>query len=140
MLPAYGLLTAHPCGGEPLVRTYRQTPRSCLTLPATWPHGRATNVSTEYAQRFVQNLLTVLGPRSYRYLARESGVSHGTISAVVRGDSWPDFQTVTRIEHALCADLWPGPDVLLAELRRLRAQSLVNTTARRARLNPDTEA
>lgn len=102
------------------MRPYNSTPRSCLTLPATWPHGRATNVSAAYAQRFVQKLLDALGKRSYRELARMSGIRHTTIAALVRGDSWPDLTTVAAIENALAADLWPGPDVMLEELQRLR--------------------
>lgn len=55
-------------------------------------------------------------------MARDSGVSHGTISALLRGDTWPDVQTISRLEWALARPLWPGPDLFLRELRELRAE------------------
>lgn len=77
-----------------------------------------------------------IGTRSYRAIARDSGVSHGTISALVRGDTWPDLITIAKLEWALGRVLWPGTDLFLDQLAELRREhaAVQRSIARRVRM------
>lgn len=113
------------------------TPRAHLKVPAHWPYGELANdhPAARYAQAFSAALREALGSKSYRWLARESGVSHGTISAVIRGDTWPDLLTISKIEWAMGKPLWPGPMLFAEQLQRLRMvqAEYLRVIARRAR-------
>lgn len=111
------------------------TPRSHLPVPAHWPYGQTDNTATRYAQGFAAALQQAIGSRSYRTISRDSGVSHGTISAIIRGDTWPDLITVGLLEWAVGRALWPGPGLFEDQLRELRMEHAAHlrSIARRAR-------
>lgn len=98
------------------------SPRAHLRVPAHWPYGETEHPSARYAQAFAARLQQVLGHRSLRWLARTSGISHGTISMILRGLAWPDLATVSALEWALGTSLWPGPELFTEELRDLRSE------------------
>ena len=107
-------------------------------MPSHWPFGEIDGgIPARYAQRFSARLQEAIGTRSYRAIARESGVSHGTISALVRGDTWPDLITIAKLEWALGRVLWPGQDLFLDELAELRRDHVAyqRSISRRARIS-----
>ncbi|WP_371095866.1 helix-turn-helix domain-containing protein [Streptomyces sanglieri] len=88
-------------------------------LPATyvasgdWPHARLVEdapVSAHYGQAFARNLTQAMATSDIglRSLGDKAGVSHATISRLLRGIVLPDMGTLARLETALSADLWPG--------------------------------
>ncbi|MEV5140621.1 helix-turn-helix transcriptional regulator [Streptomyces syringium] len=88
-------------------------------LPATyvasgdWPHARLAEdapVSAHYGQAFARNLAQAMATSDIglRALGDKAGVSHATISRLLRGMVLPDMGTLARLETALGADLWPG--------------------------------
>ena len=46
------------------------------------------------------------GPGSARKAAAATGLSITTVTNILRGISWPDIDTVARLEKALDASLW----------------------------------
>lgn len=42
-------------------------------------------------------------------MAAAAGIHHVTLLRVLAGDSWPDIATLARLEIALDAKLWHGP-------------------------------
>jgi hypothetical protein len=115
------------------------TPRAHLATPSHWPHGeidkKKDHPSARYAQRFAAGLAEVIGSRSLRSVARQTGVSHGTVSALLRGDTWPDLVTVSKLEWHLGHVLWPGPLLFAEQVRGLRVMQAdyERSVARRAR-------
>ncbi|MCN9244482.1 helix-turn-helix transcriptional regulator [Streptomyces sp. RY43-2] len=88
-------------------------------LPATyvasgnWPHARLTEdapVSAHYGQAFARNLAQAMASADIglRALGDKAGVSHATISRLLRGMVLPDMGTLARLEVALSTGLWPG--------------------------------
>ncbi|MEW1699434.1 MULTISPECIES: helix-turn-helix transcriptional regulator [unclassified Streptomyces] len=45
---------------------------------------------------------------SLRQLGVRSGINRQVITNLIRGDSWPDVVTVSRLEDGLGVPLWPG--------------------------------
>ncbi|MGA5417482.1 helix-turn-helix domain-containing protein [Streptomyces pseudogriseolus] len=89
-------------------------------LPATyiasgeWPYARLVEsapVSAHYGQAFARNLATAMAASEIglRTLGNKAGVSHATISRLLRGMVLPDLGTLARLEVALGKSLWPGP-------------------------------
>lgn len=99
------------------------TPRNHLTKPSDWPSGETGYAPARYAQGLAARLRAVIGKRTYRTISRLTGVSHGTISALIKGNTWPDLVTVALLEWGLGALVWPGQDVLTADLRKHRAEA-----------------
>jgi hypothetical protein len=103
-----------------------RTPRMHLIQPGQWPDGEVQEgdgmVPARYAQGLALRLGQAIGSRSFRQIARISGVSHGTVSHVFAGLSWPDLITVARLEWALGQPIWPGADLLAEDFRQLRAE------------------
>ncbi|KQO97497.1 hypothetical protein ASF30_13780 [Leifsonia sp. Leaf264] len=60
------------------------------------------------ARQFVGRLRAAVGDRSIRSVAAASGLNHATLAAVLNGSTWPDAETVAKLELGLQADLWPG--------------------------------
>ena len=56
------------------------------------------------------NLRVIIGTRSLRSIARETGVPHAVISAILSGSSWVEAATIARLEIGLEAALWPVQD------------------------------
>jgi lambda repressor-like predicted transcriptional regulator len=87
-------------------------------LPATyvtvgkWPHARLADdapISAHYAQALARNLQAAIDTSGLvlRALGEKSGVSHATVSRLLRGLVLPDIGTIARLEEALDADVWP---------------------------------
>ncbi len=88
-------------------------------LPATyvasgdWPYAQLSGdapVSAHYGQAFARNLTRAMETSEIglRALGDRAGVSHATISRLLRGMVLPDLGTLARLEVALGARLWPG--------------------------------
>lgn len=88
-------------------------------LPATyvasgdWPYARLVEdapVSAHYGQVFARNLVAAMEASEIglRALGDRAGVSHATISRLLRGRVLPDLGTLARLEVALGRGLWPG--------------------------------
>jgi hypothetical protein len=41
-------------------------------------------------------------------VAEGAGPNHTTILAILEGRTWPDLQTLAKLEHGNGVDLWPG--------------------------------
>lgn len=67
----------------------RRTPRAHVRVPSPWPYGEADELPVRYAQAFAAPLTEALGPKSFRWLACESGLPHATISGVVMARRGP---------------------------------------------------
>jgi DNA-binding phage protein len=72
-----------------------------------WPYGTIEDPIAGYAQEVARRLAQAIGEKSFRSVARQAGVDHTTIMAVVRGERWPDLITLARLEVALNTRLWP---------------------------------
>lgn len=46
---------------------------------------------------------------SVRKVARDAGLSHATLLAILAGSTWADLYTVAKLEVALGRALWHGP-------------------------------
>jgi len=86
-------------------RPARPAPRE---LAEGWPDSGSTDVVGEVARQFAVNVQAAIGDRSVRAVARDAGLDHTTLLAVLHGRSWPDLATVARLESGLGVDLWPG--------------------------------
>ena len=103
-------------------REVEGAPRAHLRVPAHWPHGEVAtdHAPARYAQAFAAALQQAIGHRSQRSIARQTGVAHGTIGGVLRGTTWPDLITVSKLEWGLGHALWPGPLLFAEQVRGLR--------------------
>ena len=86
-------------------RPARPAPRD---LMEGWPDVSSTDTVGEVARQFAVNVQAAIGERSVRAAARDTGLDHTTLLAVLHGRSWPDLATVARLENGLGVDLWPG--------------------------------
>ena len=78
----------------------------------SWPTGKLEGPRVVlYARGFAMRLGAAVGGRSLREVAREAGLSHSTLLAVMTGARWPDMVTIAKLEDSLQADLWPGPEI-----------------------------
>ncbi|MGI8937088.1 MAG: helix-turn-helix domain-containing protein [Iamia sp.] len=59
------------------------------------------------AAEIARRLRAALEGRTQEAVAAEAGLAHSTISKLTRGETWPDVQTVVRLEDALGTELWP---------------------------------
>lgn len=84
-------------------------PPASYLVAGGWPDGRIEGpAEAEAVRRFVVALREAMGDAGLRATARAADVNHASLRAVLRGESWPDVVTLSRLEHALDADLWPG--------------------------------
>lgn len=77
-------------------------------LAARWPDLPGDDPFGEVARRFAENLRMAIGNRTLRAVAEEAGLNHTTILAILEGRTWPDLQTLAKLEHGTSVDLWPG--------------------------------
>ena len=90
-------------------------PRPARELPEAlsdgWPHVPSADPIGEVARQFALNVEAAVGDRSVRAAARDVGIDHATIRALIAGKSWPDLATIAKLERGFGVDLWPGlPD------------------------------
>ncbi|MFJ5228156.1 helix-turn-helix domain-containing protein [Streptomyces sp. NPDC088400] len=66
-------------------------------------------VSAYYGQAFARNLAQAMATAEIglRALGDRAGVSHATISRLLRGMVLPDMGTLARLEAAIGTGLWP---------------------------------
>ncbi|MGU3411490.1 helix-turn-helix domain-containing protein [Microbacterium sp. M1A1_1b] len=88
-------------------RSPRKTPRELA--PEPWPEVKSPDPVAEAARVFAATLRAQVGERSTRSVAAAAGIHHVTLLRVLAGDSWPDIATLARLEIALDAKLWHGP-------------------------------
>jgi transcriptional regulator with XRE-family HTH domain len=86
-------------------RTRRAEPRA---LVAEWPDGDARDPVADMARRFAMNLRTAIGTASIRSVAEALGLNHSTLIGIMNGQTWPDLETIAKIEIGLDKDVWPG--------------------------------
>jgi len=86
-------------------RIARATPRE---LVPGWPNSPSENVAAETARRFASKLRDVIGDKSVRSVADRAGLNHSTLLGILEGRTWPDLETITKLEHGTERDLWPG--------------------------------
>ncbi|WP_336084638.1 helix-turn-helix domain-containing protein [Nocardia sp. SSK8] len=85
-------------------RPHRLRPRD---FTADWPSAPATTAIAEAVRLLATNLRTVLGAISVRDAAVRTGVHHSVIARILAGTSWPDAETIARLETELGVPLWP---------------------------------
>lgn len=87
----------------------RPSPRGALKDPRAWPNGTTDDPVAERAQALARNLHDALGKSgmSMRQVAEAAGLSVGTVSHLVNGNSWADTRTVLTLEQVLGRSLWP---------------------------------
>ncbi|MET0714899.1 MAG: helix-turn-helix transcriptional regulator [Mycetocola sp.] len=87
-------------------------PRPARELPEAlsdgWPHMPSADPIGEVARQFALNVEAAIGERSVRAAARDVGVDHATIRALIAGKSWPDLATIAKLERGFGVNLWPG--------------------------------
>ena len=74
---------------------------------APWPNVPSMDPVVEIARQFVVNLRDAMAGRTLRDVASDAGIGHVTLQRVLTGQTWPDLQTVARLEVGLDAALWP---------------------------------
>ncbi|WP_431967523.1 helix-turn-helix domain-containing protein [Actinacidiphila sp. bgisy160] len=92
--------------------THRSTaPRDFAVDPDLWPHaplpGHPQAGVVQALARALEREMARQG-LSLRQLAQLSGINRQVIANLLRGDSWPDVVTVSRLEDGLGMPLWPG--------------------------------
>jgi predicted lysophospholipase L1 biosynthesis ABC-type transport system permease subunit len=92
----------------PRRRSVTGPPRSYL-IAGQWPNGDVGDHEEAAVAQAVARALTVaIGDRSLRDVARACGLDRGTVTAVLRGETWGDLHTLARLEATLGVPLWPG--------------------------------
>lgn len=89
-------------------RGIAKEPRAYLA-EGEWPSGQLVGDAppeARLAAGLARRLKEAVGERSLRSVARDSGLSVGTVANVVAGRSWGDLVTVARLERALDVELW----------------------------------
>jgi transcriptional regulator with XRE-family HTH domain len=85
--------------------------RPTRTLPKeraqNWPTEPAHDPAGEVARQVAINLRTAIGAQSLRHTAEITGIHHATILKIVNGTSWPDLETLAKLEIGLGVHLWP---------------------------------
>jgi ribosome-binding protein aMBF1 (putative translation factor) len=92
--------------------THRSTaPRDLAPDPDLWPHAPLPGQpQAQVVQAIARALEREMGRQdlSLRQLGLRSGINRQVITNLLRGDSWPDVVTVSRLEDGLGVSLWPG--------------------------------
>lgn len=90
-----------------------RTPRpSPAQLAPGWPEVASKDAAGEAARQFAIRLREAIDANaggSVRKVAREAGLSHATLLAILGGATWADLYTVAKLEVALGRSLWHGP-------------------------------
>ena len=86
---------------------------AAYVVSGSWPRAQLradAPVSAHYGQAFARNLAQAMTDSEIglRSLGEQAGVSHATISRLLRGMVLPDLGTLARLEAALRVGLWPG--------------------------------
>lgn len=93
-------------------RTARRKPNEIVR---SWPTVKSSDPIGEVARRFTLNLREAIGDRSVRAAARAADLNHVTLVAILEGRTWPDMETIAKLELYLGVDLWPGRQKLSSD-------------------------
>jgi len=91
---------------EFMARTSRKTPVELA--PAPWPEVPSPDPVGEVGRQISIRLRAAIGKRTLRAVASAIGMNHSTLVGILDGTSWPDAETLARLEHGLGVDIWPG--------------------------------
>ena len=91
---------------EFMARTSRKTPVELA--PAPWPEVPSPDPIGEVGRQIAIRLRAAIGTRTLRAVASSIGMNHSTLVGILDGTSWPDAETLARLEHGLGVDIWPG--------------------------------
>lgn len=99
-------------------RQNRKPPAADLPAGA-WPYDLPDDVSaeTKLAAAIAHRLNEARQPMSYRQVEHTTGISHQTISNIIRGNTWPDLHTIATLETELEERLW-GTEHLPERVKR----------------------
>ena len=75
-----------------------------------WPETPTEDAVAEVARRFAMNLRAELQGLSLREAASRCGVDHTTIFSILDGRSWPELETIAKLELGMGVSLWPVHD------------------------------
>lgn len=74
----------------------------------TWLDAPLDDAPREVARQLALNLRGAMGKRSTRGVRAATGVDHTTVADILNGTTWPDLNTLAKLEHGLGVDLWPA--------------------------------
>lgn len=77
-------------------------------LTDSWPDSRSSSGPGEVARKFALNLQAAIGERSVRSAAAQCDLVHVTLLSILDGKSWPDLETIAKLEGGLGVRLWPS--------------------------------
>jgi len=87
-----------------MVRPVRLKPREYVEV---WPDEPSTYAPAEAVRRFALNLQRAIDGQSIRAVQRATDVDHITIANVLNGRSWPEVETILKLEAGLQVELLP---------------------------------
>ena len=88
-----------------MARTERLTPAQLA--PAPWPTVASPDPVGEVARQFVINLRAAIDGASIRSVSATANLHHTTLLGILEGRTWPDLETIAKIELGLDAEVWP---------------------------------
>ena len=91
-----------------MARAKRRKP-PVADLPAgAWPNDLPDDApnDTRLAAGIARRLDEARQSMSYREVENATGISHQTISNIIRGHTWPDLHTIATLETELGEQLW----------------------------------
>lgn len=95
-----------------MARSVRAKP---FELTDSWPDSPSSTAAGEVARQFALNLQSAIGSLSLRAAAKDCGLVHVTLASVLEGKTWPDLETIAKLEIGLNARLWPAAEAFAAE-------------------------
>ena len=100
-------MTHFRCADNSATHNKRRPPADGLPAGA-WPDDLPDDVSneTKLAAAIARRLDKARGSMSYREIGNITGISHQTISNIIRGLTWPDLHTLATLETQLEERLW----------------------------------
>jgi len=87
-----------------------ENPNSFVVEGGEWPFGPFSPDTPIYAlvaAGFSRKFRMSKNGQSIRAVAREAGINHWALTQAVNGNSVPDVGTVSMVEEAMGADLYP---------------------------------
>lgn len=94
-----------------MARPSRKQPRE---LYPNWPDGEIADDLAHEKLRKVAHLVRHIADTedggSIRALATRIGMTHTVLHALVAGTSWPNAESIARLELALNRPIWPTHD------------------------------
>ena len=83
-------------------RPVRAKPRD---LTDSWPDSPSASPAGEVARQFALNLQAAIGCMSLRAAAKACGLVHATVISILDGTTWPDLETIAKLEDGLGSPL-----------------------------------